>query len=235
MPVTDPQKKLISIVSVVIFALFSAAVGYFVGVPMVQLAEEPEAFRAWVDSCGFWGKILFIGMVVLQVLVAFIPGEPIELAAGYAFGFWQGTALTLLGFLVGSLLVFLLVRILGVKMVEVFFPAEKIRSLSFLKNPKKVKTIAFLLMLIPGTPKDFLSYFAGLTPLTLPQWMLIVAIGRLPSLITSTATGAAAGEKNYLLSGIMLVITALLSLGGILYYRYITRQQAASEKQEDPT
>lgn len=227
--VTEKHKKAVAVLSVVIFVLFCAAVGYFVGVPMVRLAEDPAQFQALVDSYGIWGRLIFVGMVVLQVIVAFIPGEPIELAAGYAFGFLEGSLLTLAGFVVGSWLVFALVRKFGVKLVEVFFSPEKIHKFSFLKNPKKTRTIAFLLMLIPGTPKDFLSYFAGLTQLTLKQWLLIVVVGRVPSLITSTATGAAAGQQNYMLSAVMLAVTLLLTLAGILYYRAICRQQKSEE------
>ena len=226
---TEKHKKIVAIVAMLIFVLFCGAAGYFVGVPMVRLAEDPAQFQALVDSYGIWSRLIFIGMVVLQVVVAFIPGEPIELAAGYAFGFIEGTLLTLAGFLIGSLLVFLLVKKYGVKLVEVFFSADKINSFSFLKNPKKTKAIAFILMLIPGTPKDFLSYFAGLTQLSLKTWMLIVAVGRLPSLITSTATGAAAGEENYILSVIMLGITLLLTAAGIIYYRVICKQQKEEE------
>ena len=227
---TEQHKRCVAIVSIVIFILFSAAVGYYIGIPMVRLAEDPAQFRALVDSCGIAGKLVFVGMVVLQVIVAFIPGEPIELAAGYAFGFLEGTLLTLAGFVLGSWLVFILVRRYGVKLVEVFFPAEKIAKFSFLKDPQKTKTIAFLLMLIPGTPKDFLSYFAGLTQLTAKQWLLIVVIGRIPSLITSTATGAAAGQQNYILSAVMLGITIMLTVSGILYYRTICKQQSEESK-----
>lgn len=226
---TEKHKKMVALLAVFVFVLFCAAVGYFIGVPMVRLAKEPAQFQALVDSYGIWGRLIFVGMVVLQVIVAFIPGEPIELAAGYAFGFLEGSLLTLAGFLIGSWLVFILVRQFGVKLVEVFFPPEKILEFSFLKNPKKTKTIAFLLMLIPGTPKDFLSYFAGLTQLNVKQWLLIVTIGRLPSLISSTATGAAAGQKNYILSGIVLGITMLLTVAGIAYYRYICKQQRSEE------
>lgn len=227
---TEKQKKIVAIIAVIVFILFCAAVGYFVGVPMVQLAEDPAAFQQLVDSYGIGGKLIFVGMVVLQVLVAFIPGEPIELAAGYAFGFLEGSLLTLGGFLIGSWIVFVLVRKFGIKLVEVFFSADKIKEFSFLKNPKKTKAIAFILMLIPGTPKDFLSYFAGLTQLTLKQWLLIVAVGRLPSLITSTVTGAAAGEKNYVLTAVMLGVTLVLTFAGIVYYRYIAKQQRKEEE-----
>ena len=196
---------------------------------MIRMAEEPDAFRLWVDSHGILGRIVFVGMVTIQVLVAFIPGEPVELLAGYAFGVIEGSLLTMAGFLLGSWLIFLLVRRFGVRLVEVFFSKEKISELGFLRNPKKAQVLAFILMSVPGTPKDFLSYFAGLTPLTLKQWLGIVAIARLPSLLTSTITGAAAGEENYLLSGIMLAITLLMSLFGILYYRRLTKKERQNE------
>ena len=222
---TEKQKKWVFAVTFVVFIVFCVLTGWLIGVPMVEFANDPERFRAWVDASGIWGRVLFVGMVVLQVVVAFIPGEPVELAAGYAFGFWEGSALTMAGFLLGSWLVFALVRKFGVKLVEVFFHKNKIAELRFLQNPRKAKIIAFLLMLIPGTPKDFLSYFAGLTPLTLSQWLRIVALARIPSLVTSSLTGAAAGEENYLLSGVMLAVTLIISISGILYYRHICKQE----------
>lgn len=222
---TEKQKKWVFAAAFVIFIVFCALTGWLIGVPMVELANDPERFRGWVDASGIWGRVLFVGMVVLQVVVAFIPGEPVELAAGYAFGFWEGSALTMTGFLLGSWLVFALVRKFGVKLVEVFFRKNKIAELRFLQNHRKVKIIAFLLMLIPGTPKDFLSYFAGLTPLTLSQWLLIVAFARIPSLVTSTLTGSAAGQEQYLLSGVMLAVTLIISIAGIVYYRHICKQE----------
>lgn len=222
---TQKQQKAVYLAAVCVFLIFCAAVTFFIGVPMIRLAEDPQAFREWVDSYGLLGRLLFVGMVVVQVLVAFIPGEPVELAAGYAFGVLEGSLLTLAGFLIGSWIIFAMVRRFGVRLIEVFFPGEKIREVGFLRNPKKAKVLAFILMTIPGTPKDFLSYFAGLMPLTLQQWLSIVALARLPSLLTSTITGAAAGVENYVLSAVMLVITMLVSLFGILYYRRLTKQE----------
>ena len=122
-----------------------------------------------------------------------------------------------------------MVRKFGVKLVEVFFSKNKLEEIKFLQNPKKTKVISFLLMLIPGTPKDMLSYFAGLTKLTVCEWLAIVAIGRLPSLVTSTITGAAMGEKNYVLTGISLGVTALITLAGIWYYRRLCKQEREAQ------
>ncbi len=222
---TEKHRKIVWLVATIVFVAFMAVITVFVGGPLIRFAEDPEQFRDWVDASGIWGRLAFVGMVVLQVLVAFIPGEPIELAAGYAFGFWEGSLLTLAGFLIGSWIVFALVHRFGIKLVEVFFSREKMEQIKFLKNPKKTKAISFILMVIPGTPKDLLSYFAGLTHLTTVEWLTIVAVGRIPSLVTSTITGAAAGEQNYLVSGICLGVTLVISAAGIVYYRYICKQE----------
>lgn len=226
---SEKQRKGLYLGSLGIFILFCVGVGWFVGRPMIRFAEEPERFRAWVDASGLLGRFAFVGMVILQVIVAFIPGEAIELAAGYAFGAVQGTLLAMVGIVLGSWIIFLLVRKFGVKMVQVFFSEEKLLQVSFLKDHRKAKVLAFVLMLIPGTPKDFLSYFAGLTKLELSQWLLIVSVARLPSVLISTITGAAAGEKQYLLAVILFILSALISLCGIWYYRYICKEENNSK------
>lgn len=228
---TEKQRKALWLCGFVIFLLFCVVVGWFVGRPMVRLADDPEAFRAWVDSFGPWGRVVFVGMVFLQVLVALIPGEPVELMAGYMFGALEGTLLSMAGILLGSLVIFLLVRKFGVKMVQVFFKDKEIKRLAFLKDPKKSMVLTFVLMTVPGTPKDLLSYFVGLTPVKLWQWLLIVLVARIPSLVTSTVSGAAAGEENYVLAGVVFAVTVLLSIGGLVYYRYLCKQHNAENEQ----
>jgi uncharacterized membrane protein YdjX (TVP38/TMEM64 family) len=85
--------QIVSIVSIVTFVLLLVFLTVFVGKPLISTLKDPSAFRDWIDARGVWGKLIFIGMCILQVVVAFIPGEPFELAAGYAFGALEGTLL----------------------------------------------------------------------------------------------------------------------------------------------
>lgn len=219
-------KKIAAAASIAVFVLLLVFLTVFVGGPLVKTLNDPSAFRVWVDERGFWGKVLFVGMVMLQVIVAFIPGEPFELAAGYAFGAVWGTVLVWIGLVLGSTVVFLFVRKIGVKAVEVFFPRERIDSLRFLKDEKKLNAAAFLLFFIPGTPKDLLTYAAGLTKIRPLPWVLITSFARLPSIVTSTVSGSALGTQRYILAAVVFGATALLSGAGMLLYR-------AAEKKRD--
>ena len=190
---TEGQQRWLAGLSFAAFLLLSLLAAWVIGRPMIRLARTPELFRAWVDTHGLWGRLLFVGMVVLQVVIAIIPGEPLEIGAGYAFGFWEGTLLCVLGITIGSVLVFALVRRFGVRLVEVFFPKNKIRSLRFLRDNRRRDLLIFLVMFIPGTPKDLLSYFVGLTEIRFSRWVWIAMLARIPSIVTSTAGGAAVG------------------------------------------
>ena len=230
----DPQRRrrLLAGGAFVLFLALTGVVGWYIGRPMVALAGEPERFRTWVDGHGIWGSLAFLGMMILQVVIALIPGEPLEIAAGYAFGFWEGTFLCLLGIFLGSVLVFLLVRRFGTALVEVFFSREKIQSLRFLHQSRRRDFLIFLVLFIPGTPKDLLSYFAGLTDIRFSKWLLIAAVARIPSVATSTAGGAAVGDENYLFAAVVFAATFLVSLLGLWLYNRISARREEKRRHE---
>ena len=222
---TEAHKKKIYLFAIIVALIFIAAVGYLVGKPMIEFVREPERFRAWVDSSGFVSRVIFVGMVIFQLIIALIPGEPLEMGAGYAFGAVEGTILCIIGCVIGSALVFLFVRRFGVKLVEVFFPREKIRSLRFLQDSRRLDLLTFIVFFIPGTPKDLLSYFIGLTDMKLGTWLFITAVARIPSIVTSTVTGDALGLKDYQFALIAFGVTLALSLAGILVYRRLSARR----------
>ena len=223
---TEKQKKMLSAAAIIIFILLFAALAWFVGRPMIRFARQPEQFRSWVDGHGAWGWAAYAAMVFLQVVVAIIPGEPLEIAGGYAFGAWWGTALCLIGAVLGSAAVFALVRRWGRPRAEVGFPKEKLDKLQFLHSSPKRTALLWLIFTAPGTPKDLLCYFAGLTDMKWRTWLLIATVGRLPSIVTSTVGGSALGEQNYRAAVIAFAIALAVAAMGYVIYRAVCRRHS---------
>lgn len=221
------NKKIIAIFLAAVFAFALVLVAIKIGKPLINYISEPEKFREWIDSYGIFSRLIFVALVVLQVVVAIIPGEPFEIAAGYIFGAVEGTILSIIGTLIGSVIVFWFVRVFGVKFVEIFYSREKINSLKFLKNTKKLTLITYIVFLIPGTPKDLLTYFVGLTNIKFSSWVLIASVARLPSIVTSTVGGDALGVKKYELAIIVFAITIFISVVGMIIYNEISKSKKA--------
>ena len=219
---TQRQKKAIALAGVTAFLLLGFVIAYIVGRPMIQFARDPQQFRLWVDSHGLWGDFVYMGMVFLQVLVAIIPGEPLEICGGYAFGALRGTVLCLIGAMAGSLLVFAIVRRWGREVVEIFFSHEKIQSLRFLQSSPKRDFLFVAIFALPGTPKDLLCYAAGLTDLSWTHWLFICSLGRLPSIVTSTVGGNALGTQEYLTAVVVFAVTMAVSMLGLLLYQRLS-------------
>ncbi|MBQ7766717.1 MAG: TVP38/TMEM64 family protein [Lachnospiraceae bacterium] len=220
---TQKQQKILAATAIVVYILVMIAVGVLIGVPIVRFVSEPEQFRLWVDSHGIWGPVVYVAFVFLQVVVALIPGEVFEIVGGYAFGTWMGTMLCLLGSTLGSIAVFALVRRYGVRLVEVFFSLEKLKALHFLrKSPKRI-FLFLIIFMIPGTPKDLLCYYAGLTDMKWRTFLLIASLGRIPAMITSTVGGDALGLQNYVFAIVVFAVAMGISGIGLLVYNHICK------------
>lgn len=224
----ETRKKALTLLAMIAIILFVAWLYFTKLLPAYNAMGGVDGLRDWLTAHTWSGRIAFIAMTVAQILLAFIPGEPLELAAGYAFGAIEGTILCTVGIVLGSALVYLLVKTLGMKIINVFFSTEKLRELPFWKNQKRLELIAFILFLIPGTPKDLMTYAIGLTPMKLHRWLIITGTARIPSILTSTLCANAVAESDYTLAGIMLVISLLMAILGVLYYRYTQKKERSA-------
>lgn len=217
-----------------LYLLLTLAVCLLAWEPLARAAADPEALRDWVASHPLQSRLTMVGLMALQVIVAFLPGEPLEIAAGYAFGAWEGLALCLLGATLGCTVTVLLTRQYGRRTVEAFFPAEKIDSVPLLRQPHRLTLLLFLLYLIPGSPKDLFNYAVGLTRLPMPRVLAVTAVARIPSVLTSTLSGDSLGLQDWKLAGLLLLLTLALSATGLLLYRVLCRRSSNEGVHEKP-
>ena len=211
----EKKKKTTAILIIIAILVISAVLG----VITYHLITNLEFLKTEVERLGWISKIIFILMVIVQVVVAIIPGGPFETAAGYLWGSLEGSVICLIGCTMGSMIVFLLVRKFGMKIVRVFFNDKQIESASFIMDSPKWNWFLAVMFLIPGTPKDLLSYVAGLTKINIWLWLVICSLGRLPAIIMSAIGGASFFKKDYMFVIIIFAILILVSLVGAYIYK----------------
>lgn len=180
--------------------------------------ENPQMFRDFVEEHYVLGVITMLFMFIIQVILALIPGGLLEVACGYAFGSVVGSVIAVTGIMTGSALTLILVRKFGRKFAELFYPKEKLDSISILKNKRKRNILVFLVFLMPGTPKDLLTYVVGLTDMGIPMYLLLTGIARTPAIVISTIGGDALGLENYKQSLMFLGVLVIFTLIGIFIY-----------------
>lgn len=195
--------------------------------------SDTDAFKAFVEENYLLSTILLIIICAVQVIVALIPGELVEIASGYAFGTVPGALICLTGITLGSVLVLLLSRKLGRRFVESLYPREKIDSLPILRDPKKRNVFTAILFLIPGTPKDLITYIIGITDMSIPLYLIIATVARFPSIIISTIGGDALGDNKFVSALIAFIVSAVISLTGYLIYTRISKGRRAKKSKKD--
>ena len=220
------RRQITQLILAILAVSFICILGYYIGRPLVQFVSEPQKFQIWVKEKGFLGVLAFMGMNILQVLLAVIPGGPFEIGAGYAFGVVKGSLICDIAMTIASVIIFLFVKKFGLRFVELFVSKEKIESIKFLKSSKRSESIIFLLFLVPGTPKDLLSYLVGLTDMKLSHWVFICGVGRLPAIFLSALSGSALSSARYHLAIILIAAIIMLYVVGIILYRIHNKRAA---------
>ena len=196
-----------------------------------------DSVKDQILSFGIWGWLIFVALQAFQIVFAIIPREPIEVIAGLLYGTWGGLAACLLGSLLGSVLIYYLVKLLGYSFISRMIDVKKTERFKFLHNNKRLNVIIFILFFIPGTPKDALSYVIPLTAVKPMQYFIITTIARIPSVITSTYAGSAIDNEEWIKMAVIFIITGAVAIVGIIFndkiINFFSRvKQAEHEKLE---
>ena len=170
-----------------------------------------------MHEAGPLGVLILLGLQLLQVIVAFIPGEVVQVAAGMLYGPFGGTAVILLGVVIASTVVFQLVHVLGAPFVRAMVSDSFLEKFREFEKSGKLTVIVFILFLIPGLPKDVFTYIVGLTDMKLGTFLLVSTLGRVPGVFVSSYAASSIMEGDYVTSIVMFAVLAVLAGLGILF------------------
>jgi uncharacterized membrane protein YdjX (TVP38/TMEM64 family) len=177
---------------------------------------DREWIRATVESYGWAAPLVFIGVQIAQVVAAPIPGEATGFIGGYLFGTLRGFLYSSISLGIGSLINFGIGRFLGERFVRRLIPEEKFKRIDRLVNRQGVIAV-FLMYIIPGFPKDYLSLALGLTTLPIKVFAALAFVGRMPGTLVLSLQGASLYDQNYFLLAVVAAACLVLVL---LAYRW---------------
>ena len=183
--------KLIMLITTI--AILLIATIYMIPIiKQLNTSEGQMQFKEKIEQSGMIGPLIIFGLEIAQVILAVLPGEPIEILAGICFGPVWGSVILMISVFIITCIIYFLVKKYGKKFIYEFFPKEKVNKLEnskLFKNEKKIEMVMIILFLIPGTPKDLLVYIGGLVPIKSSRFILISTLLRFPSIISSTIAG----------------------------------------------
>lgn len=211
------KAKIIKMLAFIITIVILAAATIYM-IPIMQKIGTPEGrteFKTEITNSGIVGVLILFGLELAQIVLAILPGEPVELLAGMCFNPIFGTIFLMISIFIVTSLIFFLVKKYGRDFIEEFFPKEKIDKIEnskLFQNEKRIETIMAVLFLIPATPKDLLIYVGGLLPIKPTRFLLIATILRFPSVISSTIAGNQLLEGKWQTSILVYVVTFALTL-----------------------
>lgn len=171
--------------------------------------------KGYLNSFGSYSPAIFVLIQISQVVMAPIPGGPIEFLGGYLFGTKGGFIYSMIGLVLGSLFAFWLARIFQRCIVEKFVSPKTMRKFDYLISHEGV-ILSFLLFLAPCFPKDALCYLLGLTPMNLGVFLIVSTIGRMPGTLIASMQGAKAFNHQY--AGLLFLLGSSALVVMVFYF-----------------
>lgn len=141
--------------------------------------EKVAALRAFFNRFGAAAPLAYFGFVVLEVVVAPIPGTMLYAPGGVIFGGFWGGLLSLSGNVVGAGIACQLMRVFLGEHAEKYLERSAIARYEE-QITRRGAWVIFLLRVNPLTSSDLVSYAAGLTHLSVWKLMLGTLAGMAP-------------------------------------------------------
>lgn len=128
----------------------------------------------FIQSFGIWGPIALMGLLVLEVVIAPLPGGVLPIAGAVIFGPVIGTLYAWIGNVIGSVIAFFLSQKYGDRIVRYFAPNFNLEQFNL--TITNYRFGLWLLYATPGVPADILSFAFGLSSITFARFFRLISV-----------------------------------------------------------
>ncbi|HEY5590593.1 MAG TPA: VTT domain-containing protein [Paludibacter sp.] len=219
------KRSVIKLVFLAFIFTIIVIVGIRIAPWLIENGKNPQYIREYLAGFGNAGFVVYVLIQAIHVIIVIIPGDIFNICGGFVYGIPLGFALSFLGMMVGTVIVFYISRFFGYEIVSKLIAKEKIDKMSGILNSTKGTVGMFIICCIPFIPKDLMMYIAGLTPVKASRLFLIYGLSRIPGTLIWVSIGANAYEKDIWGLGITIAIMLIMLVIVFFLGRYYNKKE----------
>lgn len=170
-----------------------------------------EALRDQLQEFGWRGYFVITVLAALQLVCTFLPAEPVQMLAGFTFGFPIGLICCMIGVLIGSTMIYLLQNIYGDRLRGYFIKKMNL-DLAKIARSNKVTLIVFILYFLPAIPYGMICFFAASMGMSYRRFITVMGLGALPSVCIGVGLGYVAIVSNWIVTVCIFAMLILLMI-----------------------
>lgn len=189
---------------------------WFFQVPLTSFLSgisNRDDVLAAVEQAGWWGPVLLSVLLILQVFLAFIPGQALMIASGYLYGFLAGTLIVWASLVAASQIAFLLSRRYGRPFASRMVTPAVLEKMDYALD----RGVIFYSMslVLPIFPNDAMCYIAGLGTMSSARFLAANMIGRMIAALITCWVGAYGSRMT---TQALLVIIFAGAIGAMCWF-----------------
>jgi uncharacterized membrane protein YdjX (TVP38/TMEM64 family) len=198
---------------------------FFTATPVTLWASREPISRLWmwfsdrdavsgsIEHLGIWGALVLAVLFILQVFLAFIPGQALMVASGFLYGFWGGFLLSWLSLVAGGEIAFILARRHGHTFAKQWLSSGILERWEQIARGQGIPFFTISLV-VPFIPNDAMCYVAGLGRISHRHFSIANLLGRGIACVFTSAVGAFGADIPW---QVWAALLAILIGGGMTW------------------
>ena len=147
------------------------------------ILNDSNALKDLVKRHQFWGPLIFIVVQIFQIVFPVIPGGVTTVAGFLIFGSVLGFIYNYIGILIGSVALFILVKIYGRRFILLFVSDKTFHKYAARLETKGYENFFIFFFISPISPADILVMITGLTNMSIKRFTAIILITKPLSIV----------------------------------------------------
>ncbi|TWT16531.1 TVP38/TMEM64 family protein [Streptococcus sp. sy010] len=147
------------------------------------ILNDQNAFKTWVQQYQVMAPVIFILIQIIQIVIPILPGGVTTVAGYLIFGPWLGFITNYIGIMIGSVILFLLVRRYGKPFIHLFVKDKDLSKYEAKLETKTYERFFIFCMASPISPADILVMVTGLSKMSLKRFIMILLFTKPLSII----------------------------------------------------